>query len=192
MSDTYELNENKSLVLAENGINEEALKTYLDNYLTTWKIENFGSGTYNSNVAGNISISSSNLFFDRSELTSTMGNLCLDNTSNLELPLTRIFIDSYFGAYDTTSADYNLYIRNPMGIIFLGCRNTSSSDNTSQILTVNNETTYKIRVWINQFIYNGNLGVWQTTIESGSSSEHTIHSEQSSRIALIMWLQDYK
>ena len=180
------------MVLAENEINEEALKTYLDNYLSTWKNENFGPGIYNSNEAGKISISSSDLFFDRSELRSTMGNLRLSNTSNLEQPLTRIFIDSYFGAYDSTSADYNLYIRNPMGIIFLGCRNTSSSDNTSQILTVNNETSYKTRVWINQFIYNGQLGVWQTTVESGSSFEHTINSEQSSRIALIMWLQDYK
>lgn len=53
-TDTYELDENKSLILAGNEINEESLKTYLDNYLTTWKNENFGTGSYQNN--GNISI----------------------------------------------------------------------------------------------------------------------------------------
>lgn len=70
-TDTHELNENKSLILAGNEINEESLKTYLDNYLNTWKNENFGSGIYNN--TGNLTVSGG------TKLTTDESNvLCLE------------------------------------------------------------------------------------------------------------------
>lgn len=51
MSDTYELNQNKSMILAENGLNQEQIKAYLDSYLpeylNNWKTSVFGV-TYNT------------------------------------------------------------------------------------------------------------------------------------------------
>ena len=49
--DTYELDQSKNMITAENGVTEEQLNS--------WKEENFGSGTYN-NSEGSISISNSN------------------------------------------------------------------------------------------------------------------------------------
>ena len=73
MPNTYELDEAKNMIVAENGVSEEQLnnsltpyydetklKAYLDSYmptyLNTWKTSNFGTGAYSN--TGNINLTS--------------------------------------------------------------------------------------------------------------------------------------
>ena len=76
MPNTYELDEAKNMIVAENGVSEEQLnnsltpyydetklKAYLDSYLptylNTWKFNNFGAGNYSNNESLEISTGTS-------------------------------------------------------------------------------------------------------------------------------------